>query len=96
MPAVLYSEAARADIELIWAQVAATNGETVAERVIDRIERRAASLVDYPLLGPARPDIADGARSLLVERWLILYRVVAKAIEIVRVVDGARDLRKPG
>ena len=93
MLAVLYSAAARADLQEIWLQIAATSGEATAERILDQIERRAGSLAAHPQLGPARPEIADGARSLLVERWLILHRAAAEVIEIVRIVDGARDLR---
>jgi toxin ParE1/3/4 len=26
----------------------------------------------HPELGPARPDIAEGARMLVIERWLAL------------------------
>lgn len=40
----------------------------------------------------ARPEIGEGARSLVIERWLVLYRLVDGGVQIVRIVDGARDL----
>jgi toxin ParE1/3/4 len=43
-------------------------------------------------LGRSRPDIADAARSLNVGNYLILYRIEARTVEIVRIVHGARDL----
>ncbi|MCM5555322.1 type II toxin-antitoxin system RelE/ParE family toxin [Pleomorphomonas sp. NRKKF1] len=50
-------------------------------------------LADNPMLGPARPDIAEGARHLTCERWLALYRVKPDSVQIARVVDGAQDVR---
>jgi toxin ParE1/3/4 len=48
----------------------------------------------HPQLGRPRPEIAEGARSLVIERWIIFYRIVEDGVQIVRVVDGARDLSK--
>lgn len=94
MARVVYSRRARQDIEDIWFQVASSNGASVADGILDRIESRAVSLAAHPLLGPARPEIAENARSLLVERWLLLYRVAGGDVQIIRIVDGARDLGK--
>lgn len=92
MTRVLYSARSRDDIEDIWLQVALANGVALADDIVDSIERRAAGLASHPHLGPARPEIAEGARVLLVERWLSLYRVNDTDVQIVRIVDGARDL----
>jgi toxin ParE1/3/4 len=93
MAQVMYAAQARADIDDIWLAVAMSGGEELADRVIDGIEDRTAMLAQYPLMGPARPDIAEDARSLVVERWLVLYRAAAPCVLVMRVVDGARDLR---
>ena len=47
---------------------------------------------EHPLIGPARPEIAEEARSLLVRRWLVLYQVASPGVQIVRLIDAARDL----
>jgi toxin ParE1/3/4 len=47
---------------------------------------------DHPLLGRARPEIQPEARSIVIERWLALYRVTQDGAQIVRVIDAARDL----
>lgn len=49
-------------------------------------------LATYSESGPARPNLAGGARSLTVGRYLILYRIVGEVVEVVRFVHGSRDL----
>jgi antitoxin ParD1/3/4 len=66
----------------------------VADQVYDRIEKRCRLLRDHPQLGPARPEIGEGARVLVIERWLALYRLVEDGVQVVRIVDGARDLTR--
>ena len=63
-----------------------------ADRVYDRIEAFCSVLADHPRFGAARPDIGEGARFLGIERWLALYRLVDDGVQIVRIVDGTRDL----
>ena len=93
MGSVLYSPLAREDLLDIWVWIARDN-PAAADRVWERLTQHAQRLATYPELGMARPDIGDDARSLTVERWLILYRVHADAVEIVRVMDAARDIRQ--
>ncbi|MDR3475763.1 MAG: type II toxin-antitoxin system RelE/ParE family toxin [Devosia sp.] len=57
--------------------------------------RRTCRLLgDHPQLGSARSEIAEGARVLVIERWLALYRLVEDGVQVVRIVDGARDLTR--
>ena len=49
-------------------------------------------LAAFPELGPERSDITAEARMLVIERWIALYRVVEQGVQIVRIVDGTRDL----
>jgi toxin ParE1/3/4 len=60
--------------------------------VYDRIEESCRRLRDHPELGSARPETAEGARMIVIERWLALYRLIGDGVQIVRIVDGARDL----
>lgn len=89
-----YSAAARADLVEIWVYVLDNADIVRADAVVDRILARIAGLGEQPMMGPARDDIAAGARCLVVERWLALYRVEADSVQIVRVVDGVRYLRR--
>ena len=54
----------------------------------------ACSLLHFPELGPERSDIAADARMLVIERWIALYRLVEQGVQIVRIVDGTRDLSR--
>ena len=70
-----------------------------AERYFNRIEEKAVLLSHHPRAGVSRPDIAPGLRMLVEAPYLILYRIEpdaddgpARQVEIVRVVDGRRDL----
>jgi toxin ParE1/3/4 len=89
---VRFTARAREDLLEIWLTVAARNSEAVADRVYDRIRRLCRLLEDHPQLGRARPEIQPEARSIVVERWLALCRITEEGPEIVRVLDGARDL----
>ena len=94
MSRVRFTRRAREDLLDIWLYVAPRNSEAVADQIYDRIEERCRSLTEYPELGPARPEIADDARTLVIDRWLALYRLVEGGAQVVRIVDGSRDLTK--
>ncbi len=52
----------------------------------------ARRLADFPERGTPRPELGRGARSLVVGRYLILYRVGPDSVDILRIVHGAREL----
>jgi toxin ParE1/3/4 len=59
------------------------------DRVYDSIEQTRALLND---LGRARPEIQPEARSIVIERWLALYCIAEDGAQVMRIMDGARDL----
>jgi toxin ParE1/3/4 len=90
---VRYTRRAREDLLEIWGWIASDNPK-IADRVYDAIEKRCNSLQKQPQLGRPRPEVGEGARSLVIERWIAFYRIVENGVQIVRIVDGARDLSK--
>jgi toxin ParE1/3/4 len=71
-----------------------------AERYFDRFEYLAGLLADNPHLGVHRPDIQPRLRMLVERPYLLLYQTepdepadAVHTIEIVRIVDGKRNLR---
>jgi len=90
---VVFTPRAQADLDDIWLYVALDN-PLAADRLIDRIVDKCQGLTDYPQLGSARPEIASDARAVVVGEYLALYRVVCSDALIVRVVHGARQLRR--
>jgi toxin ParE1/3/4 len=90
---VHHSKRAKQDLLDIWLWIARDN-PGLADAVLDRIEQRAGKLSQHREIGAARPEIGEGARGLVIERWLVLYRLVDGGVQIVRIIDGARDLRR--
>ena len=96
---LLWSPQALADVREIYVQIGLANPQA-AERFFDSFEHKAALLTSQPRLGVRRPDIRQGARMLVEAPFVILYEAVpdideepVTRVEIVRVVDGRRDLR---
>jgi toxin ParE1/3/4 len=79
------------DLAEIWCFIAADDPEA-ADRFVAGLQTRCQLLADAPEMGRARPELAAGLRGFPVDRYVILYRVRADVIEIVRVVSGYRDL----
>ncbi|MHB8286474.1 MAG: type II toxin-antitoxin system RelE/ParE family toxin [Caulobacteraceae bacterium] len=84
---------AQVDLDDIWLHIA-VDSPAAADRLIDQIVLRCQTLADHPELGRLRPEIAPEARMLTIGNYLALYRIVYPAIDIVRVVHGARQLEK--
>ena len=70
-----------------------------AERYFIRIEAKVLLLAEHPKLGMNRPEMRSNLRVLVEEPYLIFYRIEpdqddlpVRLVEIVRVVDGRRQL----
>jgi toxin ParE1/3/4 len=87
------------DLELIWAYIARDNGQA-ADDVIEAAYRLCGVLGDHPELGRVlefSQTALSGLRSFVVTdfpNYVIFYRVKGKAVEIVRVLHGARDIER--
>ena len=91
MGQVSFTDEAREDLLAIEGFLAERNPR-VAAQFIDSILERCRQLQLFPELGPVRLDMKPEARCLTHKRWLILYRLIPGGVEVVRIVDGARDL----
>ena len=96
---LIWSPRARADILDIYVQIGREQPQA-AERFYDRFQRKASLLIDQPRLGMRHPEIVPLARMLVEAPFVILHETIPDAddgrvhtVEIVRVVDGRRDLR---
>ncbi|MCE3267716.1 MAG: plasmid stabilization system [Solirubrobacterales bacterium] len=93
MPRISLSAQAEIDFDDIWFSIALSSPRA-ADRMLDRLAYRMSMLEDFPELGPARPELGAGARVLVEGNYLIIYRLVSDEVEVVRVMHGARDLRR--
>lgn len=82
---------AEEDLIELWLYIAQDN-LPAADRVLVDIENGFQHLAENPLMGRLRPDIAPELRYFVVGKYLILYRIVPNGIQIVRVIQGAREL----
>lgn len=95
---LIWRPEAREDLLQIYLFIA-LDDPPAAERFYDAIEARANALTIYPRLGPRRQDLRPAMRLLVEGNYVILYETHPNSdhgpineVEIVRVVDGRRDL----
>ena len=93
MPRIIRTPAAEADLWEIVVYIARDN-EDAAFHIVDRINERFEMLSQFPNAGPARPELLPELRSFPVGNYLILYKPIDDGIEVMRVVHGARNLRR--
>jgi toxin ParE1/3/4 len=67
---------------------------SAGERLFKALNQKFYNLTQFPNLGKLYPHLDPNIRGLLVEKYIIFYRVTEIQIEIVRVVDGRQDLTK--
>jgi toxin ParE1/3/4 len=84
---------ARRDLLQIWAYIAVDN-LTAADNLLDLIDEKIQLLAESPGLGPRRPELGRSLRSFPVGHYIIFYRRRRDGILLVRVLHGARNLRR--
>lgn len=90
---VAFSRAAIADLDSMFARIAARAGREQARRVIRRIEDFAEGLSTFSDRGAPRPDIAPGLRILVLPgRATLVYRSLPDRVIVARIVPPGRDL----
>jgi toxin ParE1/3/4 len=82
---------AREDLIEIWDYIA-DDSIANADAFIDKLYEAIEALGRHPGSGRHRDELAPGIQSFPFGRHIIFYRVVTNAIEIVRVLHGARDI----
>src|SRR5579863_6567237 len=92
MPSIVIRPKALDDLAEIWAYIA---GDSVreADAFASRIHKEIRMLSRQPRMGRERPELLADLRSFPVGRYVIFYLPRPRAIEVVRVLHGARDLK---
>lgn len=88
-----YQVSPRADEDLIeiWRFISLESIEA-ADNLLDSFVEKFELIAEHPHVGRARPELARNLRSFPVGRYLIFYRPMRDAVEIVRVLHGARNV----
>jgi plasmid stabilization system protein ParE len=68
------------------------NRRQVARAIYDRIKAACRARARIPLTGQLYTEFGTNVRGFPFKRWLIVYRPWRDGIEVLAVVDSARDL----
>ena len=90
MLTLIKSPRAEADLIDIWLYVAEDQSVN-ADRLLDRLNDAALSIVESPGMGVDRPRLSKGLKSFPVNSYILYYRVNAAELELVRVLSASRD-----
>jgi toxin ParE1/3/4 len=92
---VQWAEVAVRDLEEIVAFIA-LDSQTNAERVLEGIERKSATLESTPDRGRVVPELARLGmrtwRELVVKPYRLIYRTEGDTVTVLAIFDGRRDL----
>lgn len=91
MSIVRFQPLAAQDLDDIALFIARDSLEAALE-FTNLIEERCHTLAQFPLMGRSRPELGSELRSFPVGRYIIFYRPIENGIEVVRVLNAARDI----
>jgi toxin ParE1/3/4 len=91
---VIWAPEALEDIDQLWDYYAEVAGRTSADRLLRQIAKVVAAIDEFPLAGRSRDDIRVGLRSLSAGSQVVFYRLKSDRPEVVRVLDGRRDIEE--
>lgn len=92
MSQIRISPRASSDLIEIWSYIA-EDSVANADAFIDKLHRTIQVLANQSGAGRRREDLAPGILSFPFGRFIIFYREGQDAIEIIRVLHGARDIQ---
>lgn len=87
------TEQAEADLDALWASIAA-NSPGAADRMVDAILEGSRMHVRFPNIGQIRDDLRPGLRCFVVSQYVVFYRPMGDTIEVLRILHGARDISR--
>lgn len=87
---LLITSTADLDLEEIEARISSDN-PAEADRFLELLSQRFELIAEMPGIGRRRDNYARGVRSIAEGDYVIVYRVKDEALEILRVLHGARD-----
>ena len=94
MPRILLAKSAQADLLEAWLYIAEDN-PLAADSVLDAIDKDAHTLLLQPLMGRARPELADGLRSWPTSTpYVLFYLADEEGTTVLRVLHHAQDVRR--
>jgi toxin ParE1/3/4 len=87
----IFSPLAETDLLEIWLFIA-EDSTTHADTLLDKIKNQLDSIGQQPEMGRLRPELGLGLRSFPVGNYIIFYRVEIENIQVIRILNGSRDI----
>lgn len=88
----LWSPEALADLNAIWDYYVRLAGPATADKFAREIGDIVGVIEAHPRAGRARDELRPGFRSIAASPHVVFYRVIDDVPQIVRVLDGRRDI----
>jgi toxin ParE1/3/4 len=88
-----FSEDANADLLEICEYLESRNAKA-ASRIFDRIRQKCKLIANFPKMGKSHEDLIPGLRGFVVDDYVIFYVTIGDSVQILRVVNGHRDLKE--
>jgi toxin ParE1/3/4 len=92
--AAIWSPEALADRDGIWGYYVQVAGRNTAEKILRSIGDVVAIIEEHPFAGRPRNEVRPGLHSLAGTPYVVFYRIVNDTPQIVRVLDGRRDIEE--
>ena len=91
MSICIISPEASQDLDAIFDYFASRNVDA-GERFVIAFEKKCENLRRFPNMGRSYAKIEPSLRGIPLDGYIILYRLMENGVEIVRVVNGYRNL----
>jgi toxin ParE1/3/4 len=88
-----FSEDANVDLDEICDYLELRNAK-LASQLFDRIREKCKLVAAFPEMGRSYEEIIPGLRGFVIDNYIIFYVVVGDSIQILRIVNGYRDIDK--
>lgn len=94
---VVVSDAARSDLDELYAYISRYDSRARAQRVLNRIEQVIQSLSTSPERGVLPPELAATTgreyREIFSKPYRSVYKVLPREVLVLLVADGRRDIK---
>lgn len=91
MPNIFWRPEAEDDLLEIWLFIAEDSPQN-ADQYVDYIKKRCENLAEFPDVGRDREELAPGLQSFPIDNYVLFYKAIDDGIDIVRVLNAARDI----
>ncbi|MGL1891335.1 MAG: type II toxin-antitoxin system RelE/ParE family toxin [Spirochaetaceae bacterium] len=88
---LIISDKAILDLYDIWEYISADN-TNIADNFIDQLHSQCEKLCSFPKQGRTRDYLRLNVRSITYKKYIIFYLITHDAVEIVRILNGFRDI----